>query len=55
LLNNRLNTVTGIEMAKKRHIFMEQFLLNGKVHDSIDSPNVKVKYFRKIIVDIKHF
>jgi hypothetical protein len=25
LLNNRLNTVTGIEMAKKRHIFMEQF------------------------------
>lgn len=26
LLKNRLNTVTAIEMAKKRHIFMEQFL-----------------------------
>lgn len=26
LLKNRLNTPTAIEMAKKRHIFMEQFL-----------------------------
>lgn len=26
LLKNRLNTTTAIEMAKKRHIFMEQFL-----------------------------
>lgn len=26
LLKNRLNTKTAIEMAKKRHIFMEQFL-----------------------------
>lgn len=26
LIKNHLNTVTAIEMAKKRHIFMEQFL-----------------------------
>jgi len=26
LLKNRLNTPTGIELAEKRHIFMEQFL-----------------------------
>lgn len=26
IVKNRLNTVTAIEMAKKRHIFMEQFL-----------------------------
>lgn len=26
LLKNRLNKVTAIEMGKKRHTFMEQFL-----------------------------
>lgn len=54
MLINLLNSAATIEMAKKQHTFIEQFIeefFTKWVSAYFMHPKVKVKYLRKFIVD----